>query len=300
MAEKKHNPDYYYLNQLSTEQLEELLRVDSVSGKEKNDDLILYILEVIEKREQTSPTGRLPDVGKAWAEFKEYYAIPEGDGLSLYPTKREEEIFLNAREKDDFEVQRKPWRFMRHTFIAAAVITLIILSTVPAFGYSSIFQLIGEWTAEQFGFADAPRDNHHNSETEPPGGKNYTSLQDALIQYGIAEAVVPQSIPDGFQLEEIWVQEYAGTGNIEFSAPYAKGDDYIIITVIRHNGQTNSIYEKDEKEIAHYMAGNIEHYIFHNNNNVTVAWSVNSLECSISTTLPVDELEKMIDSIYEE
>jgi|GEM_PF-3690240 len=52
--------------------------------------------------------------------------------------------------------------------------------------------------------------------------------------------------------------------------------------------------------LSRLMSGNIEHYIFQNNNNITAAWYVDSLECSISTTLSVTELKKMIDSIYEE
>ena len=40
---------------------------------------------MIEQREDEHPTGRIPDVDKAWAEFQEYYNIPEGVDASLYP-----------------------------------------------------------------------------------------------------------------------------------------------------------------------------------------------------------------------
>ena len=81
----KNSEKYAYLNRLSTEQLEELLRMDVEESKPGNEDVVFHILEVIEQRENEHPTGRIPDVDKAWAEFQEYYNVPEGADTSLYP-----------------------------------------------------------------------------------------------------------------------------------------------------------------------------------------------------------------------
>lgn len=72
------------LNQLTTAQLEELLRMDYAS-QEHNEAAVFRILEVLEQREKEHPSGRLPDVDTAWAEFQNKYNIPEGAGQSLYP-----------------------------------------------------------------------------------------------------------------------------------------------------------------------------------------------------------------------
>ena len=56
----KNNEKYAYLNRLSTEQLEELLRVDMEESKPGNEDVVFHILEVIEQRENEHPTGRIP------------------------------------------------------------------------------------------------------------------------------------------------------------------------------------------------------------------------------------------------
>lgn len=74
----KNDEKYAYLNRLNTEQLEELLRMDMEMAEPGNEDVVFHILEVIEQREDEHPTGRIPDVDKAWAEFQEYYNIPEG------------------------------------------------------------------------------------------------------------------------------------------------------------------------------------------------------------------------------
>ena len=83
----KNSEKYAYLNRLSTEQLEELLRMDAEEARPGNEDVVFHILEVIEQRENEHPTGRVPDVDKAWAEFQEYYDIPEGPMRLCTPTK---------------------------------------------------------------------------------------------------------------------------------------------------------------------------------------------------------------------
>ncbi|MBQ9851817.1 MAG: hypothetical protein IJO37_02740 [Ruminiclostridium sp.] len=85
MAKNKQYETYAYLDQLNTEQLEELLRADFASEGQKNEEIIFQILSILEKREQESSTGRCPDVEQAWAEFQTYYAILEGEEQSLYP-----------------------------------------------------------------------------------------------------------------------------------------------------------------------------------------------------------------------
>ena len=90
MAKNSCNEKYAYLNRLSTQQLEKLLRADIESPKSGDQGVIFYILEVIERREEEHPTGRLPDEDKAWEEFQKYYNIPEGEGLSLYPAEDDE------------------------------------------------------------------------------------------------------------------------------------------------------------------------------------------------------------------
>lgn len=83
----KNDEKYAYLNRLNTEQLEELLRMDMEMAEPGNEDVVFHILEVIEQREDEHPTGRIPDVDKAWAEFQEYYNIPEGVTPLCIPVK---------------------------------------------------------------------------------------------------------------------------------------------------------------------------------------------------------------------
>ena len=102
----KNDEKYAYLNRLNTEQLEELLRMDMEMAEPGNEDVVFHILEVIEQREDEHPTGRIPDVDKAWAEFQEYYNIPEGVDASLYPCETEPDA--SSENPAEFSHPRRP------------------------------------------------------------------------------------------------------------------------------------------------------------------------------------------------
>ena len=100
MAKNNGNEKCACLDQFTTAQLEALLRNESERTDGDRTDVVFHILEVIEKREQENPTGRLPDEDKAWAEFQQYYNIPEGDGQELYGASDEpEEAAQHRRSK---------------------------------------------------------------------------------------------------------------------------------------------------------------------------------------------------------
>ena len=83
---KFKNQKYAYLDQLSTEKLEELLKMDRLSGcDEATSEYFDAIEEVILRREEQEPSGRLSNVGDSWEEFQKQYVAPEGRNLRLFP-----------------------------------------------------------------------------------------------------------------------------------------------------------------------------------------------------------------------
>ena len=63
---------YSYLEHLSVDRLEELLDLAVNTDEEEKTEYVDAILEVIVRKEKESPTGRLTDVDKAWADFQTY------------------------------------------------------------------------------------------------------------------------------------------------------------------------------------------------------------------------------------
>ena len=155
MADRQNK--YAYLDQLSTEQLEELLRADVYSGDAGAEELIFHILEVIEKREQESPTGRLADANAAWEEFQKYYNIPEGNGQSLYPCETDQNNIghdLHPSEKANGSAKRpRPHRIWRGGLVAVAAMAALLCGMVAAQAAGvDVFGALGRWTDETFHF----------------------------------------------------------------------------------------------------------------------------------------------------
>ena len=78
---KKNRVDYSKYDEMGTEALEEILRLDFQMSEEAESDIdaILYISEVIARREKNPP-----DVGAAWEQFNTKYRPYVTDGRSLY------------------------------------------------------------------------------------------------------------------------------------------------------------------------------------------------------------------------
>jgi hypothetical protein len=300
MASQESNDKFAYLNQLSTEELEALLCADIDSPEDGDDEVIFYILEVIESRCGTAEE-REAATEKAWEEFQTYYNTPDYEGKPLYDSSpRETTTPFDFGVHSKSAVQRS--RNVRRALIAAAIVAVLVASmTIPVLGYPSVLHMIAGWTTGQFSFQPSGDANSDHDEVVWPDEprNNFSDLQEALDYYQISEKVVPQAIPEGFQLQEIRVQHFTGVDIIEFNCVYTKEFDNIFILAIYSKSGNNRFYEKDSGEIENYVAGNIVHYILANNNDAVATWYTDDLECSISTTLPIGELKQLIDSIYE-
>ena len=297
---KKDVNKYAYLDQLSTQALREILRADIDSPERGDDEAILYILEVMEKRQRKDPShDPSSDLDRCWNEFQTLYNTPEGTDQSLYPTERPSALSHTSG--------RRKFRRVRRIVLAAAVLALLVVTlTVPVAGYNSILEMLGIWTTEQF--TVRPADDGPGGPVEDfEGAENFEEtvgdeLRAVLVEHGITEAVVPHWLPEGFKLQgDVLAQESASSHNTRFFAYYLSEVDSMSMTIIQHFGNEKTrIYEKTAETPTTYQVGDIKHYIFSNNNTVGAVWYVGNLECYIDTTLPREDLEKVLDSIYEE
>lgn len=304
MAETNANK-YAYLDQLSTEELENILRADIDSPESGDDEAIYHIWEVMEKREREHPSGSFSDsdLERCWKDFQTLYHTPEGEGRSLYPTGDEEADGSPAPAPG----KRRSGRVARRVILAAAILALLVsCMTIPVAGYASILEMIGAWTSEQFTLTSGDAGQAPDAEGFE-GAEVFEStvgeeLRSVLKEHGIQENVVPHWLPDGFEMNgDVSVREYEASKDIQISALYSDGTNSLTITVERHIGQPQMrIYEKIDNAPTIYVAGDIEHHIFSNTGTTTAVWNINDIECFINTTLSESDLKKAIDSIYEE
>lgn len=299
MADNK----YRYLNCLSMERLETMLRLAvNAESDEEDEEYVNAILEVMEKKESEHPTGRLSDVNKAWEDFQKYYNTGEGIGESLYFSEEEyqsQSPLVRDTASGPRGNKRRSYRAILAAAIAAALVITIMIPT--AFGYPNLIQMIGKWTAEQFYLrTTGDQMNAHGGVSLRDAPEEYAGLADALRKHGIDRLYIPRTIPDGFVAGEPELYVLSDGNIIDFRADYENGEDRISVDVIMLNEDKPAIHEKDDREVEIYYCGGNEHYIFYNLDLAVAVWYKNGLEYSIATTLPVSEMKTMIDSIYEE
>lgn len=296
MAEKKDQANTG-LNQLETEQLEELLCVSLDNQEDSDTDRILDLLQMIEERKNQSESVPDLDVDKAWETFQSVYAAED----VLYPI-----------ETADPAIEKQPRRkrlSLRRVLIGVAVAACLLALAIPTAVGTKIFQqMVGTWTEEEFQF-ESEMDNTP-SETSVQQGEiqrknDYTSLQEALDDYGITEKVMPTYIPKEYTLSEVSVTELTMSKRVVFNGFYETNNDRSLsITYYYYlrnltDEAISATYEKDEREVQSYVVQGITHYIFYNYDRVAAVWFNENIECSIHADCTIQEMKKMIDSIYK-
>lgn len=310
MANQNGSGKYAYLDQLSTERLETLLRADIESPDNKNDEVVFHILEVMKKREQENPTGRLVDVDEAWAEFQQYYNVPEGEGLSLYPTASQDGFSDVHDHKDVSTKQMQNSKIVRvrpllKVAALAATATIVIFGTlicVQAAGVD-VFGTIGRWTESTFHFAMPSSGNAQSSmggaTMDNQDSATYNALQSALDDCGITEDLAPTWYPDGFEVSEPEIVEMNRYDIIHIGFSDAD-ENFFSIDITRYQLQSDLpsfIFEKDNSAVEQYTSGARTFYMLSNMDTVTATYSSGLLVVQISGSLSSDEIKAIIDSI---
>ena len=250
--------DYSKYDRMSTESLEELLRLDAdlPDGEGSDIDEILYILEVIEKREEEHPTGRYSeiDVEASWETFQTKYRPFLTDGRSLYDFDDDEPSSTEAANpapdtsspfgKHHISARGRR-RLGRVTSFAAAIAILLGLMTVTAYamGYD-LWGVIAQWTKDTFTFVSASKvsDEENSNANIALSEGEYGNLQSALDAYGITEQLAPTWIPERFSVELVTVDKTTDPSITVFQCDYRCDKEWIIVQIILHQDSNSVVY----------------------------------------------------------
>lgn len=260
-----------YCDTMTTEELEEILRLDAEmpEGQESDTEKILYIMEVLAERRNTSHTGNT--ALEAFESFKQNY-MPETDD-NIIPIK----------------THRRMPRWVRSLTAAAAVLAILLAGSVTAkaFGFN-VWKAVIQWTRETFHFGDW-------GNSDPNSNLQFDSFQAALEEGNIPAWLVPTSIPDGFNLTDITVEQSPLKNT--YRAIYINAEKDFVITVRDYlNGEPVYI-EQSEGLTEEYQASGITYYLFSNFNHNRAVWLQESYECDISGDVTIEELKQMIESV---
>lgn len=282
------------LARMGSEELKEILRLDSQGVEEYSTEDILYMLDLIVQREKEAGENHV-DVEAAWNRFQQQY--------------------LHREEKTQAPVhtpQVRRWRLPRSLGATAAALALVFVGLLTA--HAAGWDLLGgfsQWNDEIFTFgsleSESPvdvepedidtvsPDQQQESEAITPEVLEYDTLQEALDACGITEVKAPTWLPEGCQLQTV-EQTFTSDGVFyELNTTYEYRDKSIIVGISNAAISRTQVEKVDGAVDIASMHGQTV-YVIENINNFTIAWKTERFECYLIG--PDQEiLERMADSM---
>lgn len=273
--------DFSRYDSMTTEDLEEILRLDAdaLMEQESDTELILYVMEVLAKRQNKTNTGKTAE--ESWESFQKHYLTQDAEHRG------------HTQKAATHGKTPQPWLRRLIACAAAIILVLCIPITTKAFGWEDVLNLIARLGKETFAFFSG--ENADNSEPSPKYDGEYSSLQDVLRANKRDDSMVPTWIPSGYTLDKI-DKDISPIKEV-YVAYYVNGSNELMLrlqTFVSTDLQNIEI-EKDNVEV--YNALGIDYYIFSNMDQLQIIWCKNSYECIISGNISITEAKKMIDSI---
>ncbi|WP_295630106.1 DUF4367 domain-containing protein [uncultured Intestinimonas sp.] len=295
MSLEKEKKTYPGLDKLSTEELEKLLRQDIEADSEEVPDIayISAILEVIHERRALEAEQESVDVEAAWQNFQQFY---REDPLSLQNDSPRPEPSPHPRRSEQKAKSKKQGGWRRLLPIAAIVAVLVCGSmAASAFGFD-LFELFAGWNSEHFQFVSPWRTEEADEQSAEDPFRQLRSAVERLSD----SPVIPNWAPSGTKALDHISQEMM-SDKTKISVIYECDEGHFSFVVYLYDMplEEAAVYQKDDDIVVEYLQNDIIHYIMNNNGKNTVAWHNDNVEVMIQGDLDVDELEKMIDSIYE-
>lgn len=299
MAEstRQTGQDHSKFDNMSTAELNEYLRQDSYCEDSNLDD-ILYVMEVLERREKEDGNYSPPDVQKAWAEFQKYYNTEDNDGKPLHDFDDEDDDEPTA-EIISIKKARKGLNRTIKSIISVAAVLCVILAgsvTAKALGYD-IWDAVIVWTKDTFGFettVNEPKPTPYVKQIP----EELDELKNLMTEHGLSNKLIPGYIPEGYKLANL---EYSDLGDADtIFCHLSNGSNDIMLIYSMYSGDSTSFQlEKDALSPEKYESGGTTYYIMSNMDDYLVTWLSDNVECTILGIPSHDEALKMITSLNQ-
>lgn len=281
MSEMNSRESYTRYDEMTTEQLREILRKHAHGELEKEPDTeeLFYIMEVLANRESENPEKQIKSAEEAYETFVKHYA-PEMAEEKPIPFSKRGAVAA---------------RWMKRVAVMAIVCVALTTAAVSAKAFAPDFwEKVACWTKEFFRFEDVA-DGTEGQEPDKEDNQELESLRNALDQYKMPADIAPNWIPDGYICESVSAKETPKV--LQISAVYEKDDEQLIIKIWQEFGSDPVQIEKNEDLIEIYTTDGVDYYIFSNDEFMQTAWIVGEYECVIIGKLTLEDMKKVIDSI---
>lgn len=269
----------FFLSDLNDADLEEM-------------DQILAIL----REKDPLPPGR--SVEELWEEFQTVYMNKELADLGI-PDDLEEVnnaepapdvVSVLPSKGDAHPVRPKRYRkLIRVALVAAVVVALMtaISVTAAAMGYN-LWGWLPIWSSEDVRFVS-------ETPTAEPDEDDLQNIPMVLASLGITEPLYPNWLPEDLKRNKVRTVDEP-----LFLLENYQGDEReLTITIQPTFGFENTVYQKTDSPPDEYQVGNTVHYIFENTDEIISVWYTEKYSVLISGNISIDEMKKVIDSVYE-
>ena len=125
-------------------------------------------------------------------------------------------------------------------------------------------------------------------------------LLQTVKAFGVSDKVIPTWLPEGFTQEYIQITKDHLSQTTDFFANYLNGERNLSVCISSIHTDSNAVIEKDDRPVIEYEVHNVNWYIMHNLDNINATTVVGDREVLFYGTVTVDEMKKMIDSVYKE
>lgn len=257
--------------QLPTEELDKILQAE-LEKEYPNEEVVLPILRILEEREKDYPVAKTPEVLARLGKLSEHET--------------------SSKQSKN----RRGWIAGIAALAAAACI--VVMALPRTVGAESIFDVLFRWTSSVFEFIHPDKNDSYPNEdgvfaTNHPG---LQELHDKVTELGVTESVVPMWLPEGFELVKLQAIPLRD-GGYKVNALFM-GNEKGISIAYRVSDDITTRFEKDEAAIELYDYGDVQHFILENDENLSVMWTVNGVECSINANVEKENVYTIIKSIY--
>lgn len=200
---------------------------------------------------------------------------------------------------------RRQNRMPRRAFWAVAAVIAVLASmvTVQAFGVD-IFGFFGWWTDEQFTFTGSAdkagyQEKDRNYPFEEGETAEFSSLDEALEAFRINLPLVPHWFPERFGELEV-TGSVMPSGMLIFASS-GEGEQFLTVEYSEFGEDGPAVVvEKDKNETIVYETNGMRHYIVTDHGDCRAAWTVDNILCIICAPITVEEMERIIGSIYSD
>lgn len=280
---KNQQGKYAYLEQLTTEELDELLRLEFNADEEDADpELVLAIMEVIAKREPEDIPPTDPE--ETWKTFQARNLTKPSEQTTEDTHTKQEETIVEYQPSH----RRKRW----FASVVAAACAVFVFCAPVAHG-STVLETMVNWKQSTFSLPG----NQESGTSAVLKNPDYLKVVDAVKEQ-VENPLLPNWYPDGTTVD--FVEDCSVDGSLDYCVSFFKDTESFsfFITTYSENDSAKNIYEKDAGSGAvKYMANGTPYYVMKNLERNVVIWQGDKEEYCLSGYLTDQEIERMMESI---